>query len=139
LGPGAGIEEGAMMNRLVAGLLAVVLSSAVPASASDHLVTGDEVQSALQAASQARLRDVARLERVLSAPEAAGAAAAAGTSVAELRGALSTLGEQELRDLAARAAALSSDPVAGLDPDVKQLLVIFLIVAIVILVFQAVD
>jgi hypothetical protein len=76
---------------------------------------------------------------VLSAPEAAAAAAAAGTSVAELRGALSTLSDGELRDLAARASALSSDPVAGLDPDVKQLLVIFLIVAIVILVFQAVD
>jgi hypothetical protein len=128
-----------MMNRLLAGLLAVVLSSAVPANAADHLVAGDEVKSALQAASEARLRDLGRLERVLSSPQAADAAAAAGTSVGDLRGALSTLGDRELRDLAARAAALESDPVAGLDPDVKQLLIIFLIVAIVILVFQAVD
>jgi hypothetical protein len=127
------------MAKVMAGLLAVVLSSAVPATAADHLVTGGEVTSALQASSQARLRDLGRLESVLSAPEAAGAMAAAGTSVAELRGALSALGDEELRDLAARAAALESDPVAGLDPDVKQLLVIFLIVAIVILVFQAVD
>jgi hypothetical protein len=127
------------MTRMLAGLLAVVLSSAVPATAADHLVTGDEVKSALQTASQARLRDLGRLDRVLSAPEAAGAVEKAGTSVAALRGALATLGDDELRDLAARAAALESDPVAGLDPDVKQLLVIFLIVAIVILVFQAID
>jgi len=127
------------MTRMLAGLLAVVLSSAVPATAADHLVTGDEVKSALQTASQARLRDLGRLDRVLSAPEAAGAVEKAGTSVAALRGALATLGDDELRDLSARAAALESDPVAGLDPDVKQLLVIFLIVAIVILVFQAID
>jgi hypothetical protein len=129
-----------MARRVLAGLIAVVLSSAVPATAADHLVTGDEVKSALQAASQARLRDLGRLERVLSAPEASGAADAAGTSVAALRGALSTLGDAELRDLAVRAAALEADPAAGsLDPTIRQLLIIFLIVAIVILVFQAID
>ena len=37
------------------------------------------------------------------------------------------------------AEALQSDPVAGLDDDIKTLLIIFLIVAIVILVLQAVD
>jgi hypothetical protein len=38
-----------------------------------------------------------------------------------------------------RAQALNADPVAGLDQDIRTLLVIFLIVAIVILVLQAVD
>jgi hypothetical protein len=52
---------------------------------------------------------------------------------------LAALSDTELRDLAARAQALEQDPVAGLSSDVNQLLIIFLIVAIVILVLQAVD
>jgi hypothetical protein len=53
--------------------------------------------------------------------------------------ALATLSDAELRDLAVRARALEQDPAAGLSSDVNQLLIIFLIVAIVILVLQAVD
>ena len=127
------------MKRLLAGLVAVVTLAAVPVSAADHLVAGADVRSALQAAAQGREQALARLDRVLAEPEAARAAARAGASVAQLRSALATLSDSELQDLALRAAALESDPVAGLDPDVRQLLIIFLIVAIVILVFQAID
>jgi hypothetical protein len=128
------------MRRVLAGLLAVLLSPVHPAFAADHLVSGVDVNSALLAAVDARMRDLGRLDRVLAAPEAAAAAAALGASPAGLRRALSTLSDAELRDLAVRAAALEADPAAGsLDPTIRQLLIIFLIVAIVILVFQAVD
>ena len=67
------------------------------------------------------------------------AAATVGADLDKLRMAVPTLGDDELRDLAARAAALDSDPAAGLDSDIRMLLLIFLVVAIVILVLQAVD
>jgi hypothetical protein len=127
------------MKRLLACLVGVVVLSTPPARAAEHLVAGAEVASALQAAAGRRAQALARLEGVLAAPEAAGAAARVGASVAELRSGLASLSDAELQDLALRAAALETDPVAGLDPDVRQLLIIFLIVAIVILVFQAVD
>jgi hypothetical protein len=128
------------MKRLLAGLIAVVLLSPIPARAADHLVAGADVSSALQEAARGRGQDLARLDGVLATPEAARAAAVAGASMADVRSGLSSLSDAELRDLAARAAALEADPVAGvLDPTIRQLLIIFLIVAIVILVFQAVD
>jgi hypothetical protein len=128
------------MRRALAGLLAVLLLPVHPTFAADHLVSGEDVESALLAAVDARARDLARLDRALASPEAAAAAAALGASPAGLRRALATLADAELRDLAVRAAALEQDPTAGsLDPTIRQLLIIFLIVAIVILVFQAVD
>jgi hypothetical protein len=63
-----------------------------------------------------------------------------GADVDALRRAAPTLTDAELREVAARAAALDQDPVAGVsDHDIRWLLYIFLIVAIVILVIQAVD
>ena len=61
-----------------------------------------------------------------------------GVDLPTLKGAAASLSGDELRDLAARASALGTDPAAGLSRDVDQLLVVFLIVAIVILVIKAV-
>jgi len=79
------------------------------------------------------------VDRVLASPEAAQAASSVGTDIAAVRAAVPALSDAELADLYVRAAALETDPVAGLDPDIKMLLTIFLIVAIVILVLRAVD
>jgi len=63
-----------------------------------------------------------------------------GANLEDLRGATAALSDADLRDLATRAAALQADPVAGVsDNDIRWLLYIFLIVAIVILVIKAVD
>jgi hypothetical protein len=56
-----------------------------------------------------------------------------------VRAAVPTLTDGELRDLAARAAAVQSDPAAGhLDPWVNDVLIVVLIVGIVLLVLNAV-
>ena len=115
------------------------LLGAGQAAAQDHLASREVVQTRLRDATAHRQRDLAVLDRVLSTPVAGSAARALGTDLDSVRSAAASLTDSELRDLAARAAALEADPVAGLDPDVKQLLVIFLIVAIVILVLRAVD
>jgi hypothetical protein len=130
------------MRKALSVVVAVVML--VPAvsvqAADDHVVSRADVSAALAAGADARSRDLSRLDKWLSEPEAARAASLVNADLANVRSALASLGDAELRDLAARAEALDANPVAGaLDPDIRQLLIIFLIIAIVILVFQAID
>jgi len=122
-------------------MLSLALASvfAGQAMADDHVVSPAAAAQRLQDASAAREQGLATLDRALSDPEVARAAATVGADTAALRSALPTLSDAEIADLAQRAAALDTDPVAGLDSDIRTLLIIFLIVAIVILVLQAVD
>jgi hypothetical protein len=117
--------------------LAAALVAAAPASA--HIVTPREAQERLVQKSAARQDDQAAVDRLLSSPQAEAAAAAVGADLGRVRAAVATLSDEELSDVAARAAALQADPVAALDSDIRTLLMVFLIVAIVILVLQAVD
>jgi hypothetical protein len=112
---------------------------ALPGQAADHLVVPAEIEARLAAAAQARHADLASVERFLQSPAAQRAARSLGQDPRDVSRSLQVLSDEELRDLAARAEALGQDPVAGLSSDVNQLLIIFLIVAIVILVLQAVD
>jgi hypothetical protein len=107
------------------------------AFAQDHVVGRDEVAARLAAAQSARQRDLAAVDRFLASPEAAAAAGSVKADTARLRAGLASLGDSELAQLAAQVSVM--DPAAGLDEDIRTLLVIFLIVAIVILVLQAVD
>jgi len=77
------------------------------------------------------------LQGALSSPQAGAAANALGVDIVAVRAAAPSLSDSELRDLAARAAALDRDPAAGLSSDVNRLLIIFLIVAIVLLLIKA--
>jgi hypothetical protein len=122
-------------------MLSLALASVLAgqAMADDHVVSPAAAAQRLQEASAAREQGLATLDRALSAPEVARAAATVGADTAALRAALPTLSDAEIADLAQRAAVLDTDPVAGLDDDIRTLLIIFLIVAIVILVLQAVD
>jgi len=118
--------------------VAFTLVSASGAQA-QHVVAPEAAQARLSEAAAARAHDLAVVDSVLASKDAAEAAAALGQDMGRLRAAVPGLTDGELRDLAARAEALQTDPVAGLDQDIRTLLIIFLIVAIVILVLQAVD
>jgi len=126
-------------RKTVMSLAAVVLLMAGAARAEEHLVSPEAARARLAEASAVRARDQAAVETVLATPAARRAAASLGADLTAVRDAVPTLSDGELRDLARRAEALRTDPVAGLDHDVEQLLVVFLIVAIVILVIKAVD
>jgi hypothetical protein len=130
-----------MRKSLAAAVMALVaLVAADRATAQEHLVTSEAAQARLAEAEAGRQHDLAVLDGVLSTPEAAAAARAVGASLDEARSAASTLSDSELRDLARRAADLQGDPVAGVsDHDLRWLLYVFLLVAIVILVLKAVD
>jgi hypothetical protein len=130
-----------MRKSLAAAVVALVaLVAADRAFAQEHLVTTTEAQARLAEAAAARQHDLAVLDGALSTREAAAAAKAVGADLAGVRRMTPTLSDSELRDLSARAAALQSDPVAGVtDHDLRWLLYVFLLVAIVILVIKAVD
>jgi hypothetical protein len=126
--------------RLATGVLTgLLLTASGPLMAGDHLVPPDLVAARTARASEARGADLARLESALSTPQAARTAASVGVDIRQVRNAAATLTDAELHDLAARTSVLDVDPASGLTHDVDELLVIFLIVAIVILVIKAVD
>jgi hypothetical protein len=127
-----------MKQRWMLALAACVLT-VLPARAADHMVGQDVAGARLEAAAQARQSDLGTLDVLLDSDSARDAASRLGHGTAELKQGLRGLSDSELRDLAQRAEALGADPVAGLSSDVNQLLIIFLIIAIVILVLQAVD
>jgi hypothetical protein len=128
------------MRQIVAlvsvGVLLVAPGTATP---QEHVVTRDSARQRLLEVEAARQRDLAAVECALSSPLAAEAAGRLGVDLERLRTRVPALSDAELSELAARAAVLRADPVAGLDSDVKLLLEIFLIVAIVILVLRALD
>jgi pyruvate/2-oxoglutarate dehydrogenase complex dihydrolipoamide acyltransferase (E2) component len=126
------------MSKSLALAAAVAMLSG-SAFAQDHLLTAEKAQARLAAAARERRHELDAVDRVLATPEAARAASSLGADITAVRAAVPTLSDVELADLSARAAAVTADPVAGLDSDIKMLLMIFLIVAIVILVLQAVD
>jgi hypothetical protein len=128
-----------MRKTLTVLSIALASLAAGHALAEDHLVSPEAARERLLDAAAGRDRSLATLDAALSTPQAAQAAARLGADTRELRAALPTLSDAEVADLAARAEALQADPVAGLDEDIRTLLIIFLIVAIVILVLQAVD
>ena len=128
-----------MRKTLTVLSMTVVGLVAAQAPAEDHLVTREAAHERVLDAAAQRGRSLATIDAVLSTPEAVQAAEGLGADTRQLRAALPTLSDAEIADLAARADALQSDPVAGLDDDIRTLLIIFLIVAIVILVLQAVD
>jgi hypothetical protein len=128
------MRKSVALLSLAGGLLGASL-----ATAGEHLASPDAVKGRLGTAAVERERGLTTLDRFLSSPEAASTARYLRADLGKVKASLAVLSDDEVRDLASRAESLSSDPVAGLDPDIRQLLIIFLIVAIVILVLQAVD
>ena len=127
--------------RTVASILIVsfTLTAAPPPASAEHVVTPAAIQSRLAESAAQRATDVASVRRLLADPEAARIARLAGADAASVTAGVATLSDADLRDLATRANALTVDPLAGhVDHDVWLLVKVFLIVAIVILVLQAV-
>jgi hypothetical protein len=128
------------MKRILGALTALSLClGPVGTASADHIVTPRALADRVGANAAQRDDDVRVVERVLSTPRAAAAATALGARIDDVRSAVPSLGDRELRDLAQRASALRVDPVSGhIDADVNDFLIIFLVVAIVVVVIAAV-
>jgi len=127
------------MRKCVLSLVLVFVAGASSLQAGEHLVSQAAASQRLRSAAEQRTADLATLRSTLLDPEVSAAARRLGYDAGRLAGNAAVLSSEELRDLAVRSERLRLDPAAGLDSDVRQLLIVFLIVAIVILVLQAVD
>jgi hypothetical protein len=126
------------MRLACTALLIVSLLSPNPAAADEHLVSPQQVQSAVAEAGARRQSDIATLDRTLSTPAAEKAAARVGVDLGQVRRQLPALSDAEAHDLAARAAALDTDPAAGILGTLTDLVVLVLLVLLVIFVARKV-
>lgn len=119
---------------MLAGLLMGASLLTAPSGFADtHLVTREMAQQRISDATAARESDLAAVRTAFSSPEATRAASVLGVDLAATSARLGTLDDADLHDLAVRAGALQSDPVAG-GPSNRQLLWIILIAAAVIII-----
>jgi hypothetical protein len=128
------------MRKSLAVLAAAAAILILPAAhaAADHIVTPDAVQSRLSEAATQRAQNVATVQELLSTPAALEAAASVGADLGRVRTGVASLSDAELSDLAARASALQSDPVAGALTSNQRLLVTIALVLIVIILVLAI-
>jgi|SRR5579862_3253557 len=105
--------------------------------ADDHVVTPEKYQGQVATQGARRAADLATVRNVLGSEAVARVATKSGIDLARVKGGLPALSDGELHDVAVRAAALKVDPASGMESDVEDLLIIFLLVAMVILVVRA--
>ena len=129
-----------MRKTLTVLSLALASLFAGQAMADDHVVSSAAAQQRLQEASAARDRGLATLDRALASPEVSPRGGHRGRRHRPRCGRPCRPCPTPSSPTSPSARRRSTtDPVAGLDSDIRTLLIIFLIVAIVILVLQAVD
>jgi hypothetical protein len=132
-----------LMRKSLAVLAAAAAFLSLPAdqaAGGDHIVTPDAVQARLSETAAQRAQNVATVQEVLSTPIAEEAAATLGADLERVRAGVATLSDAELRDLAARASVLQTDPVAGaLTRNQRLLVTIALVLVVIILLLAIID
>lgn len=116
-------------TRRVSAALAILLASQ-PVIAQQHLVTESDIEARLQAAAAERAAQRLAIDGFLSDPLAAQVASSLGVDLREARAAVASLSDDELRDLATRAASLQTDPAPG---GKKALVIVGVIVVVIVL------
>ncbi len=109
---------------------------AVPPSllAQTHVISPSELQKETVAASQQRQRDLDGLTKFFSSPKAQSALRSAGVSAQQVKTAISSLDNQELAKLAARADKAQADFAAGNITDHDLLIIMIAILALVLII-----
>jgi hypothetical protein len=128
----------AFLRQYMRSVIAVVLVAffLVPAdlAAQSHVVTPADLQKEVMAASQARQRNLEAVQQFLSTPTAEKAMKSAQVDPQQVRTAVSTLSDQELAQLAARADKAQADFAAGRISDRDLIIIILAIVALVLII-----
>jgi len=128
----------AFLRKHMRSVIAVVLVAffLVPADlvAQSHVVTPADLQKQVVAASQARQRNLEAVQHFLSTPAAEKAMKSAQVDPKQVRTAVSTLNDQELARLAARADKAQADFAAGRIEERDLILIILAVVALVLII-----
>jgi hypothetical protein len=121
----------------VATLLVALFIVPTDALAQSHVVSPADLQKEAIAASQVRQHNLDSVQRLLSTPAAEKALKSAKMDTQQVKTAVSTLSDQELAQLAARADKAQADFAAG-DLSERDLILIILGIAVLVLIIVAV-
>ena len=121
----------------VATLLVALFIVPTDALAQSHVVSPADLQREAVAASQVRQHNLDSVQRLLSTPAAEKALKSAKMDTQQVKTAVSTLNDQELAQLAARADKAQADFAAG-DLSERDLILIILGIAVLVLIIVAV-
>ena len=121
----------------VATLLVALFIVPTDALAQSHVVSPADLQREAVAASQVRQHNLDSVQRLLSTPAAEKALKSAKMDTQQIKTAVSTLNDQELAQLAARADKAQADFAAG-DLSERDLILIILGIAVLVLIIVAV-
>jgi len=121
----------------VATLLVALFIVPTDALAQSHVVSPADLQKEAVAASQVRQHNLDSVQRLLSTPAAAKALKSAKMDTQQVKTAVSTLNDQELAQLAARADKAQADFAAGTLSE-RDLILIILGIAVLVLIIVAV-
>jgi hypothetical protein len=124
-------------RSLTVAFLAPILGFAASPPVQHHVVSPDDLRKEAVAASSARQQNLETINDFLSSPKAEKVLARAGIDPAGLKAAVSSLNEQELARLAARADKAQADFAAG-NLSERDLLLILIGLAALILIIVAV-
>ena len=102
--------------------------------ADSHVVNSADLQREMVAASQARQRNLETVNQFLSTPMAEKAMKSANVNSRQVKTAVSTLNDQELAQIAARAGKAQADFAAGSLSDRDLILIILAIAALVLII-----
>jgi hypothetical protein len=121
----------------VATLLVALFIVPTDALAQSHVVSPADLQREAVAASQVRQHNLDSVQRLLSTPAAEKALKSAKMDTQQVKTAVSTLNDQELAQLAARADKAQADFAAG-NLSERDLILIILGIAVLVLIIVAV-
>jgi hypothetical protein len=121
----------------VATLLVALFIVPTDALAQSHVVSPADLQKEAVAASQVRQHNLDSVQRLLSTPAAEKALKSAKMDMQQVKTAVSTLNDQELAQLAAKADKAQADFAAGTLSE-RDLILIILGIAILVLIIVAV-
>jgi hypothetical protein len=121
----------------VATLLVALFIVPTDALAQSHVVSPADLQKEAIAASQVRQHNLDSVQRLLSTPAAEKALKSAKMDTQQVKTAVSTLNDQELAQLAARADKAQADFAAG-NLSERDLILIILGIAVLVLIIVAV-
>lgn len=124
-------------RRMVAVALVALFFMPTGAIAQSHVVSPADLQKEVVAASQSRHHNLETVQQFLSTPTAEKAMKSGQIDAQQVRTAVSTLNDQELAELAARANKAQADFAAGRISN-RDLILIMLAVIVLILIIVAV-
>ena len=125
------------LRMALAIVLVALFIAPTDALAQSHVVSPADLQKEALTASQVRQHNLDSLQRVLSTPAAEKAMKSAKMDPQQVKTAVSTLSDQELAELAARADKAQADFSAG-NLNERDLILIILAIAVIILIIVAV-